>query len=208
MSPLLTHCCRLLLAWDGSLQPRTAEAGAPAPHTWQQILAWRGIWAAHLSLCNVTQIEVNALSTFMLVWILYATSNTTSSYSHSFRKVTWLCEHKPGGWVRFLKLVAPASFPGILLTLSSSVYWRLLPPADLSGCSKQAMVPHLHSPSPGQPRKSIRCVCSRVAEVGRHSGVERELVGSASHGFPGEIRGCQKGWEDHQQTPRHAWVFW
>lgn len=166
MFPLLGLRCRLLLVWDGSLQPRTAEAGAPAPHTWQQILAWRGIWVAHLVSttlsCNVTQIELNALYTFMLVWILYATGNNTSSYSHSFRKVTWLCEQMPGGWVGFLKSIAPAPFPRILLTLSSSVYRRLLPPADLSGCSKQAVVPHLHNALPrASPGKSTRCVCTR-----------------------------------------------
>lgn len=109
----------------------------------------------------------------------------------------------------FLKSVAPAPFPGILLTLSSSVYQRLLPPADLSGCSKQAMVPHLHNALPrASSGKSIRCVCTRVAEVGRRSGVEKELgVGSVSHGFPGEVRGCQEGPEGHQQIPRHAMGF-
>lgn len=37
------------------------------------------------------------------------------------------------------------SFFGLLLTLSSSVYRRLLPPADLPGSSKDVVVPHLHT---------------------------------------------------------------
>ena len=46
----------------------------------------------------------------------------------------------------FLKSVAPAPYSGILLTLSSSVYRRLLLHADLPGSSKEAVVPHLHAP--------------------------------------------------------------
>lgn len=65
----------------------------------------------------------------------------------------------------FLKSGALAPFPGILLTLSSSVSPRFLPPAELSGCSKQAMVPHLHnSHPPGQPRKE-HLVCVHQAQA-------------------------------------------
>lgn len=57
----------------------------------------------------------------------------------------------------FLNPAAPTPLSGILLTLSSSVYGRLLLPADLPGGSKRLMVPHVHT-TWGQHRTEIWCV--------------------------------------------------
>lgn len=102
--------------------------------------------------------------TFMLVWILYTRGN--NSYSHSFRKVTWLCKRRPGGWVGFPKSVAPAPLPGILLTWHLQCFqgfFRLLSSLAVANrpwshiCTTLTLL--------DSPGKSIWCVCTRL----RHS---------------------------------------
>lgn len=106
---------------------------------------------------------------------------TTATHTHS---ETYPCKQRPGGWVDFLKSVAPAPFSG-LLTLSFSVYRRLFYPLTFLAVAKRPWSQLCTLPGPAQERTSgVRCAVlgqSRdtlpeprevqwVAELGKASG--------------------------------------
>lgn len=115
----------------------------PALHTWQQVLfKWSSeqcisFLLRYLVIFHI--MELTALYTLQVYSFgFFKLQVITATHTQMVRNFTGSCEQRPRGPVGFLNLAAPATFFGILLTLSSSVYPRLFPPTDLSGGSRES----------------------------------------------------------------------